>query len=448
LKLPLDPRLLLELVDRAALERLSVHLASEAGGRLSFQVKAQGGALRQGAADAVLADDTSLQVQGVALDTDPRKALAGASLLFERAGVRIPASFLTRAQEVAAELLPAPFRGLRLAFSDLQVGFSGPLPLGELAARLPAGKSKPLPVEARQLVGVVDQIALEGLLVVVSCDGPALNADLQFREFALRAGRPDGLAVDEARLRVEGLVPGPDPKAALAKARVRLEKMRLRLTGELLNNVARAFADRLPPQVKNLRFSFSGDLMTISGEIKVGLSIPFSVDVGFSAVDNRLLVSWQGFWGAGFVPLPGFARKTLLGLVRSKIEAAARGLAEVQDEGVLINPWPRLPVAVETRVKRFAVEGQQIVLELATPAEPTPSAGVPAPPAQRQVEPRASSSAPAAVTGAAAASASPPGPAPSGQEPPLQGRESPPGAPAAPVATTLSPPAEAPSSGE
>ena len=55
-------------------------------------------------------------------------------------------------------------------------------------------------------------------------------------------------------------------------------------------------------------------------------------------------------------------RNVLLGLIRSRVEGKLKGLVEVSNDSLRINPWSKIPVDLHTRVSKFTVEDGKIVV--------------------------------------------------------------------------------------
>ena len=262
---------------------------------------------------------------------------------------------------------------------------------------------------------MVNTVGLDNASVSLKSGPEGLRVRIEFRDVTLRAGRLDGVAIDEGLVHLEGLDPSADPRAMLAGATIRIERLLIRVSASLVNRLLESevfqaeLRRRVPVETRNLELLFSGERVTFRGQVRKGLAFPFEVQLGLAAVNNRLRISFKEFWAAEMVPLPGFARKLVMSVARSVVEGRRelKGLVRIEDDFAEINPWPRIPLRLDAEFNRFGVEGHFLVIEMG----PSAASRAPSPPAQA-----APASTPALVPGPAATQSPllPPIPAPSG----------------------------------
>lgn len=270
--------------------------------------------------------------------------------------------------------------------------------------------SKP---DVRQLIPVALQLintfgVEDASVTLTSGPGGVLRVRIEFRDVALRAGRFDGVHVDEGLIHIDGLDPAAEPKAMVEGATIRVERLLVRVSASLVNRlldsefVQAEIRKKSPVEVRNLALTFADQRVIFRGELKKGLTFSFMVELFLEAVNNRLRIVFENFWAAEMVPMPGFLRKLVMSVARSQVEGRRelQGLVSITDDYVLINPWPKVPLQLDAEFTRFGVEGHYFVVEMgpsmtgrrpvaapaaAVPAGPTPA---PAPPmATRPVPP-------------------------------------------------------------
>lgn len=306
--------------------------------------------------------------------------------------------------------------------------------------------------DVRQLIPLalqlVNTVGVENASVSLASGPGGLRVRIEFRDVSLRSGRFEGVDVDEGVILVEGLDPSAEPRAMVEGATIKVERLLVRVSASLVNRLLQSeffqaeLRRNLPAEMRNLELSFAGERMTFRGEVRKGLTFPFAVDLFLQAVNNRLKVVFENFWAAEMVPLPGFVRKLLLSIARSKIEGRRelQGLVTITDDYVLVNPWPKVPLHVEAEFTRFGVEGHYLVIEMgpsaARRASPVPAVASPTPlPAPRVATPSPAPTpapAPSPAPVPVPAPAPPPQAAPTPPLPPLPPPPAPePGAPGA-----------------
>lgn len=233
-------------------------------------------------------------------------------------------------------------------------------------------------------LSVVNSLGVENATVGLASGPQGLRVQIEFRDATMRSGRLDGVALDEGLIRIEGLDPMADPRTMLMGARIRVERLLIRVSAGLVNRLLESdffkaeLRRRSPVEVRNLALLFSGEHLTFKGQVRKGLTFPFEVRLALQAVDNRLRVAFKEFWAAEMVPMPAFLRRLLMAFARSQVEGRPefKGLVRIEEDFAEINPWPKVPLQVEAEFTRFGIEGHFLVLELGPSAPvPTPSEG-------------------------------------------------------------------------
>jgi len=231
-------------------------------------------------------------------------------------------------------------------------------------------------------LSVVNSLGVENATLGVSAGPQGLRVQIEFRDATLRSGRLDGVALDEGLIRIEGLDPASDPRTMLATARIRVERLLIRVSANLVNRLLESdffkaeLRRRSPVEVRNLELLFSGERMTFRGQVRKGLTFPFEVQLGLAAVNNRLRVAFKEFWAAEMVPMPGFLRRLLMTFARSQVDGRAelQGLVRIEEDFAEINPWAKVPLNVEAEFTRFGIEGHYLLIELG-PSAPASAPG-------------------------------------------------------------------------
>jgi len=228
-------------------------------------------------------------------------------------------------------------------------------------------------------LSIINSLGVENATIGLSSGPQGLRVQVEFRDVTLRSGSRDGVALDEGLIWIEGLDPAADPRTLLATARIRVERLLIRVSANLVNRLLESelfkaeLRQRSPVEVRNLEVVFSGERLTFRGQVRKGLTFPFEVQLDLAAVNNRLRVAFKEFWAAEMVPMPGFLRRLLMAFARSQVDGRAelQGLVRIEEDFAEINPWPKVPLHVEAEFTRFGIEGHFLVIELG-PSAPAP----------------------------------------------------------------------------
>jgi hypothetical protein len=131
----------------------------------------------------------------------------------------------------------------------------------------------------------------------------------------------------------------------------------------LLNRAVEAFRDKIPGVVTSLGFDLKNERMLVTVKAK-GFPMSIPTELEFSTERN--------LFGIYIVKvMVGFARPLILKAVQWF--AANRPEIEASDSRLYINPWAKIPVPVECKLTRFAIQDRSIVIAFSPLAPPAPA---------------------------------------------------------------------------
>ena len=152
-----------------------------------------------------------------------------------------------------------------------------------------------------------------------------------------------------------------DKKKALARARVRLQSLQVRVPSPTFQAGWDAVKSKVPSAAKLNEFGIRLSDGLIKINVRSGwLPMSFPVEVRLLTSDNR--------FGVQITRLMGLARP----LVLKGLDLLLKNRPEVdmQGDSLWIDPWPRIPIPVEAQVERFEVDGDTLVVQFAQLDEP------------------------------------------------------------------------------
>lgn len=161
------------------------------------------------------------------------------------------------------------------------------------------------------------------------------------------------------------------PAEAQKACKVVLRGLRVEIEQALFERAIEAVKSKIPSFVKNLRIELPGPKMTAGGSLKKGpIGTSFKVDLQLETENDLFGIYFDRFYVPGTnVKLPDMFRNLLLTTVRTFAEKKMRGLIEVSNESLRINPWSQVPVPLLTHVSEFAVEDGKIVITFTEPED-------------------------------------------------------------------------------
>lgn len=206
-----------------------------------------------------------------------------------------------------------------------------------------------------------------------SKDGAGTYAvTLKSDDVRIASGILEGVLVDDAAITIQNVKVGGDTKAMAAALRPRIDHLLVKVSDDLINSflTSQGFLDELqrsaPAEVRGLRMLFADGKVSIRGEVRKFITVPFTIDLRFQAVENCLRVVFANFTTVGGVSLPDAIRRLIMSFAEKKLKSikSLEGLVSIADDYVVINPWPKVPMDVNAKFMRFGVEGRYFILEM------------------------------------------------------------------------------------
>lgn len=219
----------------------------------------------------------------------------------------------------------------------------------------------------------VNALGLGGASIALKEDTDGFVVGVTAKDASIASGVLEGLRMDDLSLNISRLKLGADNSELLANALFTVNRLIVRLNADLINSflTSKHFLDELarnaPVEVRGLRLIFAGKKVTIKGEVRKIISFPFAIDLHFQPTpDNALKIVFENFWAADAVPLPAMVRRLIMSFAEQKLGSieSLKGVVNITDDYVVINPWPKVPLSVNAKFTRFGVESHYFVLEL------------------------------------------------------------------------------------
>jgi hypothetical protein len=163
------------------------------------------------------------------------------------------------------------------------------------------------------------------------------------------------------------------PAVAKEECTIVLRSLRVEVEQELFTRAIAAGRPKIPSFVTNVVLELPGPKMIAGAHIKKSIfRSNVRVDLSLEAEADLFGIHIERFYVPGTsIKVPNFIRDWILGAVRMVAEKKLRGLVEVADDSIRIDPWKKVPVDIITHVQKFAVEEGKIVIVFTEPEERT-----------------------------------------------------------------------------
>ena len=219
---------------------------------------------------------------------------------------------------------------------------------------------------------VINRVVLRRLHTVVRLTSQKIaHLDITLDHVHLQCDAEELIRVKDLSVSILDYNTKLPPKEAQKACRVVLRSLTVEIEQAFFEKVLEASKPKIPPFVKNLHVELPGPKMIVGGNIKKGiLGTSFRVDLQLETKNDLFGIYFDRFYVPGTnMKLPDMARNLLLGTIRTFVEKRMKGLIEVSNESLRINPWSKVPVELLTHVSKFAVEDGKIVVSFDEPAD-------------------------------------------------------------------------------
>jgi hypothetical protein len=235
-------------------------------------------------------------------------------------------------------------------------------------ARAAIFAKEPVVAEMYQAINRVQMTEVQAKVRVTSAK--VAHIDLEMDKLSLQHDDEELIRVTGLSLSVLDIDTRRPPPVALKEAVVVLRKLRVEIGQRFFELILKAARKKIPPMVNHLAIELPGPVMVVDAKVK---GISFRVDLKFETENDMFGIYFDRFYVPGTnVRLPGISRNIVLGLIRSVLEGKLKGLVEISNESMRINPWGKIPLSLLKRVKDFKVEDKRIVVEFDEPTGNVP----------------------------------------------------------------------------
>lgn len=214
---------------------------------------------------------------------------------------------------------------------------------------------------------LADRVEVRGVRIRL-CLSPEKRLNLSLEMASCQVKLMGQLMVDVAalKLKVAGLdLQEKDRKKALKEAAVRLEDLQIRVYELTMNRAVEVIRDKLPSKARLNALDIALSERTMRVTVKTGY-LPMSIPI-------ELQMSTQNnLFGIYIVKIfVGLARPLILKAVQTF--AASKPEVSASGDNLWIDPWIKIPLAIQCRVETFNIEGGALRIGFGSLPEESPT---------------------------------------------------------------------------
>lgn len=239
----------------------------------------------------------------------------------------------------------------------------------ELFARLAEFAKEPLLADMHT---VIDRVVLRRLHTVVRMTAQkVVHADIVLDHVLLQNQDEELIRIKDLSLSILDFDTKLPPAEAQKRCTIVLRSMRVELEQALFARAIEAARPKIPSFVTDVVLELPGPKMIAGAHVKKSIfRSNVRVDLSLEAESNLFGINIERFYVPGTnIKVPNFVRDIVLGGVRKLAEKRMKGLLEVADDSIRIDPWVKVPVKILTHVEKFAVEEGRIVVIFTEPSD-------------------------------------------------------------------------------
>ncbi|MFA5505374.1 MAG: hypothetical protein WC314_17335 [Vulcanimicrobiota bacterium] len=223
-----------------------------------------------------------------------------------------------------------------------------------------------------EMDGLIDRVVIRGLHTAIRMTAAkVVHADIIMDHLYLQQKDEELIRVRDVSLTILDFDTKLPPAQAQKECTVVLRRMRVEVEQVFFDKAIEASRSKIPNIVTDVVLKLPGPKMIAGAHVKKSIfRSNVRVDLRLQAEADLFGIHIERFYVPGTkIKVPNFIRDWILGAVRKFAEKKARGLVEVADDAIRIDPWKKIPVSVVTHVEKFAVEEGKIVIEFVEPSE-------------------------------------------------------------------------------
>ena len=217
---------------------------------------------------------------------------------------------------------------------------------------------------------VINRVVVRRLHTVVRLTSlKVLHADIILDHVHLQQGNEELIRLKDISLSLLDYDTKLPPAKAKKGCKVVLRSMKVELEQAFFDRLLPAAKSKIPKEVSNLSIELPGPQMIVGAHAKKGIfRSNVRADLQLETESDLFGIHIKRLYVPGTnMKVPNLVRDWILSLVRVLGEKKLRGLAEVSNESIRINPWPKVPVELITHVSEFAVKDGKILISFSEP---------------------------------------------------------------------------------
>lgn len=222
------------------------------------------------------------------------------------------------------------------------------------------------------LKGLINRVMFYGLeLDVRLSPAKVVNVDVRFDRLSLQQDDETLIQVKGVSLSLLDYDSALPPKLAIGACMVVLRDMAIEIKEQFFDHLIPVLKEMLPSNITDLVVETPGPKMVAGAHFKMGfVNSHVKADLKLETENNLFGIHIERLYFPGTnVKVPSMMRNAILSGIRFLFEKKLKGLAEVSNESIRINPWPKIPIKLITSVAEFAVHNDAIHLVFETPTD-------------------------------------------------------------------------------
>lgn len=217
---------------------------------------------------------------------------------------------------------------------------------------------------------VINRVVMRRLNTVVRMTAQkVVHADIKIDHVHMQQDEVELVRVKDLSVSILDFNTKLPPAVAQKECTIVLRSLRVEVEQKLFELAIEAGRSKIPSFVKNVVFELPGPKIIAGAHVKKSIfRSNVRVDLSLETEADLFGINIERFYVPGTnIKVPSFIRDWILGAVRMVAEKKLRGLVEVADDSVRIDPWKKVPVDIVTHVSKFAVEDGKIVIVFSEP---------------------------------------------------------------------------------
>jgi len=212
---------------------------------------------------------------------------------------------------------------------------------------------------------IASQIFIYGVSIDFCQKDKACGVQFRLKDLSIKDDESNAIILEDLSVAIENLADVKNGSPGLEDASFIVESLGIMVSQEWINKLLKNNKKLEKRGIHNLRVDLTPRKLSILGDYKKFITIPFSIDIKFSVFNGKIQIEFDRFWAADLIPLPRWVQKALLNILKEYIKYSKSKIIGIKISGqfVLIDHLALLPFDCYFDINKIFINDHFLVIK-------------------------------------------------------------------------------------